>query len=138
MDNLDKLTDSYNPAVVTKPASPVDILANVLQILPRVFGLVASVSLVLLRKLIFFFVPTTIKDIKNQVVLVTGGANGLGKALSLRFAAKGAHIAVADLDVTNAELLANQIEEQYGVKAFSYKVSMSDYYKFPKIGLICG
>jgi all-trans-retinol dehydrogenase (NAD+) len=124
MDNLDKLTDTYNPAVPTKPPGPSEILGNILQILPRVILLFASFAVVLVKKIIFCFVPATKKDIKNQVVLVTGGANGLGKALSLRFAAEGAHIAVADLDVTNAELLAKRIKEQYGVKAFPYKVSI--------------
>jgi hypothetical protein len=42
----------------------------------------------------------------------------------LRFAAEGCHIAVADLDFTNAEVAAKEIKEKYGVKAVPYKVSV--------------
>ena len=41
--------------------------------------------------------------------VVTGGANGIGRALARKFAAEGARVAVADLDIKNASELASEI-----------------------------
>ena len=58
-------------------------------------------------------------NIKDKIILVTGGANGIGKALCERFHADGAgRIYVADLDFENAEAVA----ESVGGKAFRLDV----------------
>ena len=43
-------------------------------------------------------------------VLVTGGANGIGRAIALGLARAGADVAVADLDAANMSTLAGEIE----------------------------
>lgn len=46
-------------------------------------------------------------ELKDRVVIVTGGANGIGRALCRRFAQAGlAGLVVADLDLPNAEQVA--------------------------------
>jgi NAD(P)-dependent dehydrogenase (short-subunit alcohol dehydrogenase family) len=58
--------------------------------------------------------------IKDKIVLVTGGANGIGKALCERFHAEGAEkIFVADREFENAEKVA----ESVGGKAFKLDVA---------------
>ncbi len=48
--------------------------------------------------------------IKDKIILVTGGANGIGKGLCERFHAEGAEkIIVTDIDETNANVVANEI-----------------------------
>ncbi len=49
-------------------------------------------------------------NVKDKIVLVTGGANGIGKALCERFAKEGVKkIIVADLDLANAQKVADDI-----------------------------
>jgi NAD(P)-dependent dehydrogenase (short-subunit alcohol dehydrogenase family) len=49
-------------------------------------------------------------NVKDKVVFVTGGANGIGRALCERFSAEGVEkIIVADLDFENAQAVAGAI-----------------------------
>ncbi len=48
-------------------------------------------------------------QLKNQIAIVTGGGNGIGRALARRFAAEGAQVIVADLERESAAGLAGEI-----------------------------
>jgi NAD(P)-dependent dehydrogenase (short-subunit alcohol dehydrogenase family) len=49
-------------------------------------------------------------ELKNKVAVVTGGANGIGRALCRKFAAEGARgVVVADLDADGARRVASEI-----------------------------
>jgi NAD(P)-dependent dehydrogenase (short-subunit alcohol dehydrogenase family) len=49
-------------------------------------------------------------DLKDKIVVITGGGNGIGKAMAIRFKAAGAkHIVVADLDTNGANAVANEV-----------------------------
>lgn len=47
--------------------------------------------------------------VRNRVVLVTGGAHGIGRALCRALKIEGARVAVADLDIENAKNIAMEI-----------------------------
>ena len=49
------------------------------------------------------------KELARRIVLVTGGASGIGRAASLRLAAEGAHVVVADLDAAGARKVAEEV-----------------------------
>lgn len=50
------------------------------------------------------------RNVRGRVVVVTGGADGIGRSLALEYAANGAHIALADLDEEGMARTAQEIE----------------------------
>jgi 3-oxoacyl-[acyl-carrier protein] reductase len=65
--------------------------------------------------------------LKDKVVLVTGGGQGIGKITALTFAREGAHVVVADINMANAEAVATEIEHADGkAKAVHLDVSRSE------------
>jgi rhamnulose-1-phosphate aldolase/alcohol dehydrogenase len=49
------------------------------------------------------------KELARRIVLVTGGASGIGRAAALRLAAEGAHVVVGDLDAAGARKVADEV-----------------------------
>jgi NAD(P)-dependent dehydrogenase (short-subunit alcohol dehydrogenase family) len=54
----------------------------------------------------------------GKVALVTGAASGIGRATSMRFAAHGARVAIADVDVAGGEETVQLIEAAGGEATF--------------------
>jgi NAD(P)-dependent dehydrogenase (short-subunit alcohol dehydrogenase family) len=54
----------------------------------------------------------------DQVVIVTGGAHGIGRACALAFAAEGAAVLIADIDAAEGEKAAQAIAGQGGRAKF--------------------
>ncbi|MEC4676534.1 MAG: 3-oxoacyl-[acyl-carrier-protein] reductase [Nitrospirota bacterium] len=63
-------------------------------------------------------------EFKGQTVMVTGGAQGIGKAIAESFAGKGANLVIADISLGAAEATAGEIAAQ-GVKARALKLDVS-------------
>ena len=64
-------------------------------------------------------------DLKDQIVLVTGGARGIGKAIAENFAKKGAHLVIADISLSSAEDTAKEIAATSGVKTLALSLDVS-------------
>ena len=62
-------------------------------------------------------------DLTGKVAIVTGGANGIGKATALRLAQAGANIVIGDLNLEAAEETVKEIEQE-GVKALAVKCNV--------------
>jgi rhamnulose-1-phosphate aldolase/alcohol dehydrogenase len=55
-------------------------------------------------------------ELAGKVALVTGGASGIGRAAARRLAELGAHVAVADVNVDAAALVADEIVAAHGLR----------------------
>lgn len=63
-------------------------------------------------------------DLSGKVAVVTGGASGIGRAISLRLAAEGADIAIVDVDLDGAKATAGEVEA-LGRRALPLKVDVT-------------
>ena len=54
------------------------------------------------------------KRAQDKVVIITGGASGIGRVSALRFAAEGAKVVIWDIDKANAEATLGEIEAAGG------------------------
>lgn len=52
--------------------------------------------------------------LQDKVAIVTGGAQGMGRAISLRYAGEGARVVVADMNLAGAEQVASKIDGEGG------------------------
>jgi NAD(P)-dependent dehydrogenase (short-subunit alcohol dehydrogenase family) len=62
--------------------------------------------------------------LENRVAVITGSANGMGKAMALKFANEGCDIAVVDLKLNGAQKVAGEIKSM-GRKAIAIKADIS-------------
>ena len=54
------------------------------------------------------------RELSRRIALVTGAANGIGKAIAQRLAAEGAHVLAADIDADGVHALAQELNDRYG------------------------
>lgn len=64
-------------------------------------------------------------NLQNQVIAITGAAQGLGKAMAQEFAKQGAQIALLDMQSEAVELATSEIQA-LGVQARGYTVNVTD------------
>lgn len=65
-------------------------------------------------------------SLSGRSALVTGGAQGLGRAIANRLAEAGANVALADLNADLAQAAALEIAAQYGVTAVGVRMDVTD------------
>ena len=65
-------------------------------------------------------------SLAGRKAVVTGGAQGLGKAIALRLAEAGASILLGDINAGRAQAAADEISERFPVRALGAAMDVSD------------
>jgi 2-hydroxycyclohexanecarboxyl-CoA dehydrogenase len=65
-----------------------------------------------------------LKRLENKIAIVTGGAQGIGRAISNRLAAEGAAVAIADIQSDAAEKAAAELRAE-GARAIAVKLDVT-------------
>lgn len=63
-------------------------------------------------------------ELKGQVIIITGGASGIGKEAAKAVARRGANVIVADFNEAGAQTVAAELVAS-GVRAYAFKVDVS-------------
>jgi NAD(P)-dependent dehydrogenase (short-subunit alcohol dehydrogenase family) len=64
-------------------------------------------------------------ELKDQIAIVTGAGRGIGEAIALTFAREGAHVAVIDVNIEDAEKVSQKIIGMGG-RALPFKADVSN------------
>ncbi len=65
-------------------------------------------------------------SLEGRAAVVTGAAQGLGRAIANRLAEAGANVLIGDLKIGQAETAAAELCEHYGVKALATVLDVTD------------
>ena len=67
-----------------------------------------------------------IDGLKDKVVIVTGGAHGIGRAYCIGFANAGARVVIADIDSAAANAVAEELAGNFAAPALAVHADVSD------------
>lgn len=66
-------------------------------------------------------------EYSRKIVLITGGAGGIGSATARRFLDEGAHVVLADINIEGARNIAQELNARYGeMRALAVHVDVTD------------
>ncbi|XP_070501575.1 uncharacterized oxidoreductase YoxD-like [Chironomus tepperi] len=86
-------------------------------------------SVVLLPNLIIsaikLLLPKKRKNISGQLALITGGSEGIGRAISFRLAQEGCNIAIANRNLEKGQKTAEEIRKKFNVKVQAFQCDVS-------------
>lgn len=74
-----------------------------------------------------FFIPLPPKDVRGEIVLVTGAGHGMGRLEAIQFAERGSFVVVVDINEKSNDETADHIRENGGrVHAYTCDISKQE------------
>ena len=67
------------------------------------------------------------RSLENKIALVTGGARGIGRAISLGLASEGAHVAFSDLQIGDEGNKTKELVQAKGVRALALQADVRNF-----------
>jgi len=64
-------------------------------------------------------------DLKGKTALITGSTRGIGKAIAIALAERGANIVITGTKKATAELVAENIKNEFNVEAFGFDLDLT-------------
>ena len=121
MSNSARLLENkeiYDVPLWSQPMASISFLQCIYRVLlayvfPLIFMLVRHVSFRFTRTLVFSIFPAPKKSINNEIVLITGSAGVLGRALATEFSKNGAILCLWDIDEVENEKTYRLLSETY-------------------------
>jgi short-subunit dehydrogenase len=63
-------------------------------------------------------------NLKDKIVLITGGSKGLGRAIAHRFASEGCHLHLVARTQETLDEAANALRQQFSVKVGTFAIDL--------------
>lgn len=122
------MTNSVKPRspVLKKVWSLVALVVEVVLLVVDIIKVTAMGQPILFQSFFRLVRPKQPKNVAGQLVMITGGAGGLGRELALRFANQGCNIVIVDVNLKSAEQTCQEVRRK-NVSAYAYKVDVSSY-----------
>lgn len=131
MDNIHSIGKGQYEAA--KPLEKPELIQHIIFVAQAIGDMYKCVFFIFARMFKSLIQSSKPKTIKNQLALVTGGANGLGRQIAMRLASEKCNIVIADLDEVNGRQTAIEITEKFGVHCEAFCVDLTDYLAVEKL-----
>jgi len=79
----------------------------------------------ILVSIYYKFAPRQEKSLRGEIALVTGGASGIGRLLSIKFGKEGSTVVIWDINDDGMKKVADEVRAE-GVKCFTYSCDISN------------
>ena len=77
-------------------------------------------------------------NLKDKIVLITGGSKGLGRAIAHRFASEGCHLHLVARTQETLDEAANALRQQFPVKVSTFAVDLAQRGSAQRVAETCG
>ncbi|XP_029678789.1 short-chain dehydrogenase/reductase family 16C member 6-like [Formica exsecta] len=95
-------------------------------LLAEILFLILKVFYFICESIFTIFIPTTRKNVANEIVLITGAGHGIGKELAIGYASLGATVVCWDINEETNKRTMNEIKMMGKINIYAYQCNVAD------------